>query len=92
MKLVNVEQIAATQWAFAAIEKDGQVVTRGSKDQGGNSDAVRQELAADVEQIAAMSIQLAKLIQLLKLNVFYHSPHKLNIQLKLINSQSWFNY
>ena len=66
MKLVNVEQIAATQWAFAAIEKDGQVVTWGSRDQGGNSDAVRQELAADVEQIAAMSIQLSKLIQLLK--------------------------
>ena len=39
--------------AFAAIKKGGRVVTWGFGDSGGNSDNVRQELSADVEEIAA---------------------------------------
>ena len=44
-QLKGVQQIQATEQAFAAILEDGCVVTWGSEDYGGDSSAVRDQLS-----------------------------------------------
>ena len=51
-KLRNVQQIQATEQAFAAILADGSVVTWGESDSGGDSSAVQDQLR-NVQQIQA---------------------------------------
>ena len=43
-QLKNVRQIHSTHFAFAALRADGRVITWGSKDAGGDSSAVEDEL------------------------------------------------
>jgi len=51
-QLKNVQQIQATDWAFAAVLDDGSVVTWGDPDVGGDSSAVQRQLK-NVQQIQA---------------------------------------
>ena len=43
-RLVNVQQIYSTDYAFAAVTKDGDVVTGGDEFGGGNSGSVQDQL------------------------------------------------
>eukprot|EP00439_Symbiodinium_sp_Y106_P071594 s2060_g12.t3 len=52
MKLKNVQQIAASKSAFAALLADGSVVTWGSPDRGGDSAAVQDQLQ-EIEELQA---------------------------------------
>ena len=60
-QLRGVQQIQATQRAFAAILADGSVVTWGSADCGGDSSAVRDQLRG-VEQIQATGFAFAAIL------------------------------
>ncbi|OLP56422.1 hypothetical protein AK812_SmicGene48582, partial [Symbiodinium microadriaticum] len=51
-QLKNVQQIQASNGAFAAIRADGSVVTWGKPEEGGDSSAV-QELLKDVQHVQA---------------------------------------
>ena len=44
----DVQHIYSAEAAFAAVKRDGSVVTWGDQRSGGNSEAVREQLAADV--------------------------------------------
>ena len=57
----GVEQIQATDGAFAAILADGSVVTWGHEDFGGDSSAVQDQLKG-VEQIQATSEVFAAIL------------------------------
>ena len=50
---LHVRTISATIRAFAAIRFDGSVVTWGDQEYGGNSSAVREQLAGGVQSISA---------------------------------------
>ena len=51
-QLKNVQQIQASDGAFAAVLDDGSVVTWGNANRGGNSSAVEEQLK-NVQQIQA---------------------------------------
>ena len=51
-QLINVQQIQASGWAFAAILADGSVVTWGDAERGGESSAVQDQLIT-VQKIQA---------------------------------------
>ena len=60
-QLQNVRSIAATSSAFAALRKDGTVVTWGHPEQGGDSTAVRDQLR-EVKSLAASDKAFAALL------------------------------
>ena len=47
----NVSSIYSNYWAFAALKKDGSVVTWGNDDKGGNSTLVSSQLSGNVTEI-----------------------------------------
>ena len=58
----NVQQIQATERAFAAILEDGSVVTWGRAVSGGDSSAVRDQLK-NVQQIQATNDAIAAILE-----------------------------
>ena len=60
-RLKNVQQIQATESAFAAMLADGSIVTWGNVDLGGDSTAVQDELK-DVQQIQATAGAFAAIL------------------------------
>lgn len=60
-KLKNVQQIKATNCAFAAIVAGGSVVTWGNPDLGGDSSAVQHQLR-NVQQIEAAAFAFAAIL------------------------------
>ena len=60
-QLRDVQQIQASDGAFAAILGDGSVVTWGDADQGGDSSAVQDQLR-DVHQIQASQAAFAAIL------------------------------
>ena len=56
---VSVQSISATRRAFAAIKSDGSVVTWGDPREGGDSDAVREQLRKGVRSISATTSAFA---------------------------------
>ncbi|CAE7691628.1 unnamed protein product [Symbiodinium sp. CCMP2592] len=60
-QLQNVRSIAATSSAFAALRKDGTVVTWGHPDQGGDSTPVKAQLR-EVKSLAASDTAFAALL------------------------------
>ena len=61
-QLRGVQQIQATNAAFAAILEDGSVVTWGDADGGGDSSAVRGQLRG-VQQIQATNAAFAAILE-----------------------------
>ncbi|OLQ12887.1 hypothetical protein AK812_SmicGene3149 [Symbiodinium microadriaticum] len=61
-QLTDVVQIASTDYAFAAIRKDGSVVTWGDYDYGGDSSAVKDQLQK-VRSISSTSEAFAAILE-----------------------------
>ena len=51
---IGVQQILSTDKAFAAVKSDGSVITWGASNRGGDSTAVKDDIASGVRQIYSM--------------------------------------